>query len=307
MNNNKVEKPMSTTPPEPEQVPVSKNVITWTSLIVFIIALPVGGFSQETNSAIAISALSLGLSITLFITVWNRSVRWRIVGLLVGFLALLFCFATGHYTLYLKNRLNYYFSQSIQDERFFNDFDSQFKEVRHGNEMLLYLAAVDDYSSVAFQGLQKRVDFEYGKSNEFLKSEDNYLPLGRGYSFRFGKTTHQKIIDRNYSIPINDYTFQLKGSGGTRTINTIDNSPSSEAAAVIELSNAKDLEAFRIALLKLVGVKTKERDDQMERLEKLAQGSQWGFVDFCYFSTVTMTTVGYGDILPNSRHARLLA
>ena len=45
-----------------------------------------------------------------------------------------------------------------------------------------------------------------------------------------------------------------------------------------------------------------------DRLDSL--GSQrpdaWTFVDFLYFSTITQTTVGYGDILPNSSAVRVV-
>jgi hypothetical protein len=36
------------------------------------------------------------------------------------------------------------------------------------------------------------------------------------------------------------------------------------------------------------------------------QGRVWGFWDFVYFSGVTITTVGYGDILPNRTLVRML-
>jgi hypothetical protein len=32
----------------------------------------------------------------------------------------------------------------------------------------------------------------------------------------------------------------------------------------------------------------------------------WNFIDFLYFSTISQTTIGYGDILPNSRIVRTL-
>jgi hypothetical protein len=36
------------------------------------------------------------------------------------------------------------------------------------------------------------------------------------------------------------------------------------------------------------------------------QPDVWGFWDFVYFSAITQTTVGYGDILPNSRLVRII-
>ena len=38
----------------------------------------------------------------------------------------------------------------------------------------------------------------------------------------------------------------------------------------------------------------------------LSSDPVWDLIDFCYFSAVTMTTLGYGDIIPNSREVRVL-
>ena len=59
--------------------------------------------------------------------------------------------------------------------------------------------------------------------------------------------------------------------------------------------------------------------DQLDRLADRIQGARrelsalrspnaqiWSFWDFLYFSTVSQTTVGFGDILPNSTAVRLL-
>jgi uncharacterized membrane protein len=35
-------------------------------------------------------------------------------------------------------------------------------------------------------------------------------------------------------------------------------------------------------------------------------GAMWSFWDFVYFSGITITTVGFGDILPNSTGVRMI-
>jgi uncharacterized membrane protein len=46
----------------------------------------------------------------------------------------------------------------------------------------------------------------------------------------------------------------------------------------------------------------RRRGEEVDRDSGLA----WGIFDFLYFSAITQTTVGYGDILPNSTGIRLL-
>ena len=45
---------------------------------------------------------------------------------------------------------------------------------------------------------------------------------------------------------------------------------------------------------------------EIELLEQEKIHADWRFIDFLYFSAMTQTTIGYGDILPNSSFVRFL-
>jgi hypothetical protein len=44
----------------------------------------------------------------------------------------------------------------------------------------------------------------------------------------------------------------------------------------------------------------------LAELQDVASADQWSYLDFFYFSTITQTAVGYGDILPNSSAVRIV-
>ena len=48
--------------------------------------------------------------------------------------------------------------------------------------------------------------------------------------------------------------------------------------------------------------------ERSERLQSTSTGAPdvWSYWDFLYFSVIVQTTVGFGDILPNSTMVRLL-
>lgn len=62
-------------------------------------------------------------------------------------------------------------------------------------------------------------------------------------------------------------------------------------------------------LISRAGVQTNEKlKKDVARLESLSGTGPdiWSYWDFFYFSTIVQTTVGFGDILPNSTPVRML-
>ena len=56
----------------------------------------------------------------------------------------------------------------------------------------------------------------------------------------------------------------------------------------------------------IIDIGKRKVESKMELLERDKVQADWQFIDFVYFSAMTQTTVGYGDILPNSSYVRFL-
>jgi uncharacterized membrane protein len=59
-------------------------------------------------------------------------------------------------------------------------------------------------------------------------------------------------------------------------------------------------------IINLIDIEKKNIEMEITSLVQTSDIADWGFIDFLYFSTMTQTTIGYGDILPNSSCIRLL-
>lgn len=79
------------------------------------------------------------------------------------------------------------------------------------------------------------------------------------------------------------------------------------AAHVVALSDAEGSDEVSSSLKRLLGSLRDERIELSSAVKESLLGQpDLDLFDFVYFSAVTMTTLGYGDVIPNGRLSRLL-
>jgi len=130
----------------------------------------------------------------------------------------------------------------------------------------------------------------------------------RTYNFGDGRTARvtAHVMSGNFQgPPITVFEFEIEDKQRVYHFPTM---PEGESMAVHELTKAQNLETFRLALGKLIAVIESRQDKILEVLNSQITGNprDWDLLDFFYFSAVTVTTLGYGDIFPNSQLVRVL-
>lgn len=81
--------------------------------------------------------------------------------------------------------------------------------------------------------------------------------------------------------------------------------PTSRAAYDLHVANSP--QQLRTALERLINAARYERETLLPNLRAQVGGRpECNILDFIYYSAVTLTTLGYGDILPNSTAARFV-
>jgi hypothetical protein len=74
------------------------------------------------------------------------------------------------------------------------------------------------------------------------------------------------------------------------------------------VSSRDNIDLYRQASATVLMGLASEKDRLVQFVETISDDTErfWSYWDFVYFSTITQTTVGYGDILPNSTQVRML-
>ncbi|HEU4434685.1 MAG TPA: potassium channel family protein [Pyrinomonadaceae bacterium] len=160
-------------------------------------------------------------------------------------------------------------------------------------------------------------EIEHGKRLvEQLRHLSTYLAESKTPNLQFPKWLE------SYRIKI--YADQFHYECTARMIgSTPEAGPQAIPILIIRTTNGQEIETFDLPgglqcpagleeakpfSINLVGAFEQDLAQTQRRFESLADEypEVWSYWDFVYFSTVTQTTVGYGDIVPNSTSVRAI-
>ena len=193
-----------------------------------------------------------------------------------AFVTSILLFAAIYYRLYRRRREHFSFNADIQSEQSKQFVSSASEQLNNLTTMLMMVDEVELSLSV-------------------------FAPVEEDIRYQLPSGCSVKVFTVSTAGPtgaVNRDTFVVfYGPDGREVGKKGSFGDSSPAEALVSLLDEK-------------GAIQKEITYLHERLATVEEHAKvpdvWGFWDFIYFSTITQTTVGYGDILPNSTSVRKL-
>ena len=226
----------------------------------------------------------------------SGAIRHKISALLITYFCIVFCFGAIYYAVFRYKADLYSFSPAITQGKAFESFGSDFQSILDVNRKLFFVILLQSNLSQTMTAQRNKLR---GKVGIFkMKSNDNVFPLTDQYGVRFLEVFGNKTM-HSYYIEIRSPS-EIITIGGLNPFNK-------EVEAVMGVFLATTEDDLRTKLLKLIDTFLEQRSHLLKKLQNdVLLRPEWNYFDFCYFSAITMTTVGYGDILPNSGIVRLL-
>jgi hypothetical protein len=203
--------------------------------------------------------------------------QFKIFGL---YLVSIFLFGCAYYWLHKRpNRKHFLFNKDILEHEKISVRFALESRLQNHQQQLLMLDDANTYVRNTRTEFLNNVDGQYMilKSGRILFIRTPVLPPGA--------PTPSVEPDYVYGVALDDLTQQRIG---THTVSNWEKEPIQQVLRGL----AQRLNGELLIL--------------EQRLQSLSTDDLWSLWDFFYFSTITQTTVGYGDILPNSSTVRRL-
>jgi hypothetical protein len=275
----------------------SGDAIVLYMIVPATVALAIGaffGFNSITFSLAVASVAALSIAHALIITrAWKRSKPARIRALVVIFLSIILIYASIYYVVFKIDTTSFAFSSSITEGKAMEQFSTSFAELADLNEKLYILTILDSDPNIAYQAVSHpNPDVDYQIDNAHRIKSYEYFDLN--------------IAVQTDNVNRMIHVLELyHGTESYKLSETI--SIDAEGRAINSLFYKDSIESFHSQVRAVISILGKRRSESAVSIHNsVANLPELNLIDFCYFSTVTMTTLGYGDILPNSGTVRFI-
>jgi hypothetical protein len=245
------------------------------------------GFELEKS----ILAIIISVSIAAFIlyNARNSGTKIRIISIGVSYICFLFAYAGVYNIFFIYNPNNFKFSDSIKTEKATNQFENSISDLLSLNEELYILTLLHSEPEVLFKAAKEDTFFKITRTKGYFFDVDKKVRMASITNFVPPETVFIEIL----------YEDKVFSYGGTNIFN-----PEYWIVKhLINTSSARDAQKTLNNLIKLLQERRSKLKVKIK--ENIQMTSSWNFFDFLYFSTVTITTLGYGDIIPNSTPLRV--
>jgi len=268
--------------------------ITYTIFIPFILYqyLP-----RNVISITIIAACSLLFSVEIVFAAWRQSLRLKIGSLVCAYLGIILFFGSMYYRIFLTKPDAFVFTETIKEGATINSFRSKYAQLKDADYCLLSIRLVHENLDKAFITAQA-----VNKSKE-MEASESFSLLGFGYgSFHRSTIFSQGSSATYYKLRIHlagwEHEFSTTGTDETLHISYLD---------IDQIVKVESREQFLAAVARAENKLLDRRDKLRTEINNMIiSNPAWSLFDFFYFSLVTITTLGYGDILPNNQSVRMV-
>ena len=268
--------------------------------LVWLVAAGVHGHYYAASFA---AVFSLFLGTICYLGADGKAIRRKVSALLGLCVAFVVFFGAVHYSLFLVQPDLYSFSNSIKEGKLLEDYDDVYGQALNRSKALYILALAHGSVDKVMVAQDERVNFVNPGKQE-ITSDAGFVVLEgtKTIRFRHDQLAGGRQITNIYWIDVRSGKFFFSIGGDVIATLVI---PSSLAA--FSMHQARSSEKMRLELERLIDAVRDEREQLLVKVRGLIEERpEWNVVDFIYFATVTFTTLGYGDILPNSTLTRLV-
>jgi hypothetical protein len=271
--------------PERGQILAAAVVTLW------LLAPAFGGY-------VLAGALTLsGVAVIPFLIRWSRhrGLRIRIAALTCIYTAVIIAYSGAYYAVFVSNPLLYSFGSGIAEAAVYQRFTDYTTAVSRDN-MKIYCV------SVAAAELQKTTRAMSRTLHYLPSSHDTagFVRLRKGLSLR-GIDSFMAMGPGTLRATLLEFDGEIRiALGGTDGWHP-------EVSSVERVLASRDDQQLLMNLDRLRRVLASQRERHLQQLRVALSGQpEWGVGDFVYFSAITMSTVGFGDIVPNATFTRML-